>query len=85
MAEDLNELSNEAKHLAIRFYVGEITEVQFNFLANQKQFNKEAMLSFIESVRKTRKILFAVVVVGLLVAFFIMPILSILGYFLFRR
>ena len=85
MAENLNELSNEAKHLAMRFYVGEITEVQFNFLANQKQFNKEAMLSFIESVRKTWKVFSFVVVVGLLLAFFVMPILSILSYFLFRR
>lgn len=79
MSNPSTELSDEAKHLAIRFYIGEITEVQFNFLAHQKEFDKEALLSFIESVRQTGKVISFIVVAVILLGF------STLIYFLFGR
>lgn len=79
MSNPSTELSDEAKHLAIRFYVGEITEVQFNFLVYQKEFDKEALLSFIEGVRQTGKVISFIVVAVIFLG------VSTLIYFLFGR
>jgi len=49
------ELSEDAKRLAMRFVIGEITEVQFNFLCHQNNFDKEAILQFIEDMKATGK------------------------------
>jgi hypothetical protein len=74
-----NNLSDEAKHLAYRFLIGEINDLQLNFLAHQKHLDKEKILLFIESVRQTGKVLSFIVVAVLLLGF------STLIYFLIGR
>lgn len=72
-----NNLSDEAKHLAYRFLIGEINDLQLNFLAHQKHLDKEKILLFIESVRRTgQKIAFLFVM-------FVMALASFVIYLIF--
>lgn len=62
-------LSDEAKHLAYRFLIGDINDLQLNFLAHQKHLDKQEILLFIKSVRRTGKFITVVgffVLLGLL-------------------
>lgn len=65
------ELPEAAKTLGFRYLVGEINDIQLNFLCCQKNFDKDAVIKYAESVKDSAKSFMARIVLGILVLPFV--------------
>lgn len=73
----MSDLSEDAKKLGIRYLIGDLTEVQFNFLCHQGGFDKEAILLYIQTLRRASSI-FGFIIILLALGFF-----TLIYFFLF--
>jgi hypothetical protein len=79
----MNKLSKDEINLGLRFFGGEITEIQFNFICYQKKIDKEKILEYTQQFKEeVENVNFWASLINPIVAIFILFLLGAMLIFL---